>query len=66
MFGYIYLLTNEKNGKMYVGQHKYEGYSLDETYFCSCYNEHFLRALDKYGKILFHRKFFRGVKIMKN
>lgn len=32
MYGYIYLITDTKNGKLYVGQHRYDKFELDPTY----------------------------------
>lgn len=43
---YIYLSTNNINGKKYVGQHRYNGVGLDPNYFGSgiaindAYNKH--------------------------
>lgn len=35
MYGYIYKTTNLVNGKFYIGQHKYDKYEVDPTYFGS-------------------------------
>ena len=32
MYGYIYRITDTKNGKMYIGQHRYEKPELDPKY----------------------------------
>lgn len=46
MFGYIYLTTNNINGKVYVGQHK--SCTYDSSYLGS--GILLLRAINKYGK----------------
>lgn len=54
MYGYIYMTTNLINGKSYIGQHKYEGESLDPYYFGS--GIIISEALKKYGKSNFEVK----------
>lgn len=44
---YIYKVTNKVNGKMYVGQHRYDGAGLDPRYFGS--GVLLKKAYDKYG-----------------
>lgn len=48
MYGYIYMVTNKVNGKIYIGKHHYTKQGLDPNYFASgkIVNE----AIDKYGK----------------
>lgn len=46
MYGYIYLTTNNINGKIYVGQHKSK--KFDTGYYGS--GKRFVNALNKYGK----------------
>lgn len=48
---YIYLTTNNINGKKYIGQHK--GY-LDDDYYGS--GTTILKAIDKYGKQNFSKQ----------
>lgn len=47
MFGYIYKTTNEVNGKIYVGQHKWSGDSIDTSYIGS--GKRLLDAVKCYG-----------------
>lgn len=47
MYGYIYKRQNKLNGKIYIGQHKYDKPMLDESYRGS--GIAFLKALKKYG-----------------
>lgn len=49
IYGYIYLTTNLKNNKKYIGQHK--GNKLDTNYFGS--GRLISQALQKYGKYNF-------------
>lgn len=55
MYGYIYLITNRVNGKIYVGQHKYDKIELDPNYHGSgvklqnAYNKH---GIDKFDTTL--------------
>lgn len=44
---YIYKVTNRINGKMYIGQHRYDGVGLDPRYFGS--GVLLKKAYDKYG-----------------
>ena len=46
MYGYIYLTTNNVNGKKYIGQHRFDGF--DSEYYGS--GTIFSKALKKYGK----------------
>lgn len=48
MFGYIYISTNLINGKQYIGQHAYNGDSIDPKYLGS--GNLFIKALKKYGE----------------
>lgn len=52
MYGYVYLTTNNVNGRMYVGQHKASKY--DPSYYGS--GKVLLQALEKYGKDAFSNK----------
>lgn len=47
MYGYIYLITNRVNGKIYVGQHKYDKMELDTNYHGS--GKKLWNAYNKYG-----------------
>lgn len=47
MYGYIYLITNRVNGKIYVGQHKYDKMELDPNYHGS--GVKLQNAYNKYG-----------------
>ena len=49
IYGYIYLTTNLRNAKKYIGQHK--GSKLDANYFGS--GTLIAKALHKYGKTNF-------------
>lgn len=46
-FGYIYKTTNLINGKIYIGQHRYEKGGIDETYIGS--GKLLRKAIEKYG-----------------
>ena len=46
-FGYIYKTTNLINHKIYVGQHKWSGNTIDRNYFGS--GKSLLKAIRKYG-----------------
>ena len=46
-FGYIYLVTNKRNGHMYVGQHSYSHPYLDKDYHGS--GIALFKAYEKYG-----------------
>lgn len=49
MYGYVYKITNLVNGRVYVGQHKYDKYpNIDKNYFSS--GLYIRRALKKYGR----------------
>lgn len=49
MYGYVYKITNLVNGRVYVGQHKYDKYpNIDKNYFSS--GLYIQRALKKYGR----------------
>ena len=56
MTRYIYKITNLINGKIYVGQHKWNGEGLDPDYFCSSCNPHFWNAVNKYGRSNFTKE----------
>ena len=47
MYGYIYKTTNLINGKIYIGQHKWDKNHLDENYIGS--GKLLNAAIDKYG-----------------
>jgi hypothetical protein len=47
-YGFIYLTTNNINGKMYIGQRKYDKRKEYKTYFGS--GKLIKRAINKYGK----------------
>lgn len=49
--GYIYLITNTLNNKVYVGQHVFYQKRLDNSYFCSTTNPHFWNSIRKYENI---------------
>lgn len=49
--GYIYLITNTLNNKVYVGQHVFNQKCLDDSYFCSTTNPHFWNSIRKYENI---------------
>lgn len=51
-YGYVYLLTNKINGKIYIGQH--QGKFLDENYFGGGYLIN--KAVKKYGKENFDKR----------
>lgn len=48
MYGYVYLTTNLINGKKYIGMHKWNKDTIDESYYGS--GIHLVRALNQYGK----------------
>lgn len=54
MYGYIYKITNLINGKIYIGQHKYDKSELDNSYIASglVINE----SIKKYGLENFKRE----------
>ena len=47
MYGYVYETTNLLSGKKYIGLHKWEGSTVDESYLGS--GVHLTRAVKKYG-----------------
>lgn len=47
MYGYIYKITNNINGKIYIGKHKYSRPTLDESYRAS--GVYINRSIEKYG-----------------
>lgn len=58
-FGYIYLVTNELNGHMYVGQHVFHEPRLDTKYIGSGVRLH--RAYSKYGIANFTTKILEWI-----
>lgn len=50
-YGYVYKITNNVNGKIYIGQKKSE--KLLENYWGS--GKLIVEAIKKYGKIIFQR-----------
>lgn len=52
MYGYIYKITNNLNGKMYIGMHRSK--SFDENYWGS--GKIIVEAINKYGKDNFSRE----------
>jgi group I intron endonuclease len=54
MYGYIYLITNNINGKLYVGKHKYDKPELDKYYIAS--GILITEAIKKYGLNNFSRE----------
>ena len=52
MYGYIYIFVNKINGKMYVGQHKYDKPEKDPGYLTG--GPIILKAIEKYGLENFH------------
>jgi hypothetical protein len=50
IYGYIYLITNLINYRMYVGKHEYKRMKLDPNYFCSTTNPQFYEDLKSYGR----------------
>lgn len=58
-FGYIYKITNELNGKIYIGQHK--ACHFEDRYWGS--GKLIKYAIKKYGVENFRGKFFAGVLI---
>jgi len=56
-YGYIYKTTNLKNGKIYIGKHKYNPEEPFETYLGS--GTILRRALKKYGKENFSKEILR-------
>ena len=61
-YGYVYLLTNKVNGKIYIGQH--QGKYLDENYFGGGYL--ISKAVKKYGKENFDKKVLEYCKSKKH
>lgn len=47
MYGYIYKITNNISGKIYIGKHKYDKPTLDESYRAS--GVYINRSIEKYG-----------------
>lgn len=58
-YGYIYIITNTVNNKVYIGQttigfdKRYKG-SIKNTH-----NEHLKRAIEKYGKVVMMKQELR-------
>ena len=48
MSNYTYMVTNNKNGKVYVGSHSWKGEGLDPNYYGS--GKIIKQAVEKYGK----------------
>ncbi|MGM7720512.1 GIY-YIG nuclease family protein [Metabacillus sp. Hm71] len=53
-YGFIYITTNMKNGKKYIGQKKFDSGSRWKSYLGSGF--HLMRAIEKYGKENFSRE----------
>lgn len=58
-FGFIYLTTNNVNGKIYIGQHEFvKSARVNATYIGSG-GKHFKHAVEKYGRENFSRKILK-------
>lgn len=59
-FGYIYMITNNVNGHMYIGKHKFNKPYLDKSYWGSG-TVHLQNAYNKYGKDNFTRSILQWI-----